>query len=424
MFRKLQIKLTLINLFLSLIAILTILISIFVLMKSTLESDIKSQLVFFSKTERIFPQLNTKKRPLIFLVKLNSKNEFIDISTNLINNFNIQRNQNPQSIEEQKVIEEIKNITTLALKTNKSNGNIDYQDLELKFIVKNKSFGKILFFIDNSHNIELLKRLIIILSITGAISLFFIALLSLYLAQKAIIPIKNSYLKQKEFIADASHELRTPLTVITTNLDVVLDNQDESFSSNIKWLNNIKSETERMTKLVTDLLFLARSDSNENILELSTFNLSEAIILVLSPFEAIANSSQINIKQNIQSDIFFNGNETKIRQLIAILVDNALKHTHENGKIEILLSLHNNNIKIQIKDTGEGISPEHIEKIFERFYRIDKSRARNLGGSGLGLSIASCIVKEHKGNISVQSEINKGSTFTITLPYESNKIKH
>lgn len=268
---------------------------------------------------------------------------------------------------------------------------------------------------------EFLTRLATIFIIIGLGSMGLAFFGSLFLADKALIPIKEAWEKQKSFVADASHELRTPLSSIRTNLEVVLDNTEESVESQRKWLNNILFENKRMSKLVDDLLLLARADSKQEDMIMVPFSLDRAIAEAVSPLEPIAAKKDIEIDMQLHEHISIVGDESHIKQLIVILVDNAIKYSAANGLVEVELNNHSSYAEILVSDTGEGIKEEEKAKIFERFYRVDKARSRESGGSGLGLSIAQWIAREHGGSISVSSGKIKGSVFKVTLPKNQSK---
>ena len=246
------------------------------------------------------------------------------------------------------------------------------------------------------------------------ITLVFIG--SLLLSKKAVRPIEQAWQKQLDFTADASHELRTPIAVIQTNLELVIDSPKETIESQMKWLKNIETENKRMAKLVTDLLTLSRADTSQQMLEIETFMLDEVICEVLTPFEAIAYEKNIELKINSNSKIAFCGDLKRIKQLIVILVDNALNYTNAPGIVTISLSNDDEEIIFMVSDTGYGIESEHLDKIFDRFYRVTTTRKLNQDGSGLGLSIAKWVVQEHGGTIEVESTLDVGTTFTVRLP--------
>lgn len=236
---------------------------------------------------------------------------------------------------------------------------------------------------------------------------------SLFMAGKAVKPIKAAWEKQKNFVADASHELRTPLSVMQTNLELVMENSEETVQSQEKWLDNIYAENRHMTKLVNDLLLLARIDSDQKLLELKGFSMSDAVEEAVMPFVPVAGEKGIELSCQIKPDITFMGDESRIRQLVVILTDNAVKYTPSGGSISISLSIIKDSIEMAVADTGMGIAHENLSRIFERFYRIDESRSGENAGIGLGLSIAGWIVKEHHGIIRVESELGKGTIFKV-----------
>lgn len=250
--------------------------------------------------------------------------------------------------------------------------------------------------------------------------LFIIFFISKFFANKSIAPIKESFDKQKQFIADASHELKTPLAVISTNVDVLLANDTDTIQNQSKWLLYIQSEVERMGKLTNDLLYLTRMDYSDAKAIFSKVNLSDTVESVILTMEAVIFENSIFLDYDIQPDLMVNGNLEQLKQVTIILLDNALKYTNPNGKVNISLKKNNNNAILSISNTGIGIPPENLPKIFDRFYRVDKSRSRESGGYGLGLAIAKAIVEQHKGRISVASILNDVTTFTVEIPLSQN----
>lgn len=240
---------------------------------------------------------------------------------------------------------------------------------------------------------------------------------SLLISGKALVPIKKAWQRQIDFAADASHELRTPLAVMQTNLELVLGNSDETVESQKDWLENALVESKRMAKIVDDLLTLSRADAQHQTLQLRRFMLDKVLKEVAVSFEPVVINHNITLSTDIQSEIEFLGDSDRIKQLFIILIDNALKYSNIEGKVSVQLRQIDKFIEITVSDTGEGIEKEHLEKIFDRFYRVDKSRSRNEGGSGLGLAIAKWIVDEHKGKIKADSILGKGTKFTVLLPF-------
>lgn len=255
-----------------------------------------------------------------------------------------------------------------------------------------------------------LKRVLFVSGIGGTFILIFV---SYFITGQTIKPIKQTWTRQKEFIADASHELRTPLTVIQTNLDVVLSDDEGSVEENEIWLDNAYSETRVMASLIDQLLILAKADANETDFDVCDFSLSELIENVCQSMEAMAKKKNLSLEFDIEEDVNIKADYDKMRQLVVILVDNALKYT-EKGSVKVNLFSEKNKKVLTVEDTGIGIAKKDLERIFDRFYRADKARHRQ-GGTGLGLSIAKWIADIHKYTLNVESTVNVGSKFTLRM---------
>ena len=264
--------------------------------------------------------------------------------------------------------------------------------------------------IDVSADLALMQSVFRISVVTVICSLVFVFIFSYYLSKWAIQPVKTAFENQRRFISDASHELKTPLTVISANADVL-----ESEIGENKWLENIKSQSEVMSSLVYDLLDLAKMDETKEQLIFSEFDLSNVVLSKSLEFECTAFESGKTFEQNITENIRYKGNEDSIRHLVSILIDNAIKHSDENGIVRVALTKSGNKNIFQVYNTGNGIKNSEKDKIFNRFYRSDESRSKVTGGYGLGLSIAKSIVDAHKGTISVDGEENKWISFTVVL---------
>ena len=235
------------------------------------------------------------------------------------------------------------------------------------------------------------------------------------LSKIAIRPIKTAWQRQLDFTADASHELRTPITVIQTNLELVMDSPGETVESQMRWLENIGAENMRMAKLVDDLLTLSRADTDQQALEVETFMFDDILFEAIQPFEPLAHEKNIDVEINANEKVSIVGDRKRIKQLVLILVDNAIKYT-DSGSITVSLSRSEKEIVLTVSDTGCGIGAEHQDKIFDRFYRVTETRNLNQDGSGLGLSIAKWIVQEHGGTIAVSSALGVGTVFTASFP--------
>ncbi len=252
------------------------------------------------------------------------------------------------------------------------------------------------------------------LTLLVSIGLVFVG--SLLLSKVALAPIKAAWQKQLDFTADASHELRTPLATIQANLDVVMGNSEVTVESQMNWLKNIEIENRRMSAIVSDLLFLSRADTDEINFEKEVFDLSLLLTDILAAYHAVMEQKNMSLVSSIVNGVTILGDKNKLRQLLVILLDNAVKYNRDNGNVSVSLFVNKGNANITISDTGIGISKHEREKIFNRFYRGEKSRQKNPDGSGLGLAIAKLIADEHKGEISLESKIGEGSAFTVRLP--------
>lgn len=248
------------------------------------------------------------------------------------------------------------------------------------------------------------------------VTLLLVLIGSLILSGRALIPVKKAWRRQINFTADASHELRTPITVIQTNLELVLGEPKKTVESQRLWLENIMIENKRMAKLVDDLLTLSRVDTSAQLVMRDTFMLDAVIWEAVFLFERQAEIKGIELCCDLETDTLFYGDANRLKQLIMILLDNAIHHTDWEGRIEVQMKRKERGVEISVADTGIGMMSEHLDKIFDRFYRVDQARARNTGGSGLGLSIAKWIVDEYQGSIQVTSVPMQGTTFKIALP--------
>ncbi len=223
-------------------------------------------------------------------------------------------------------------------------------------------------------------------------------------------PIVNSFLQQKQFISNASHELKTPLSVISANADVLKQSGDN------KWLNNIQNQTERMNLLVADMLTLAKFDEGKLKLAQTEFNLSQEIIESTLPFDAVAFEKGKTIETSIPENVYMVGDIQSVKKIVNILLDNAVKHADDKGKIKVSLKKESGKIALSVFNTGSFIPSADSNKIFERFYRGDNSRSRESGGSGLGLAIAKSVADLNKWKISAKSI--EGVSMTVTVIFK------
>lgn len=229
------------------------------------------------------------------------------------------------------------------------------------------------------------------------------------LSAKVFEPIKRILAKQKQFISDASHELKTPVSIISANADVI-KNQD-----NASYVDSIKNQVERLNFLVSDLLTLARLDEGNVKTVTESFNLSDEIMQTALPFDAVAFEKGKTLDCDVEPDVFYVGAKDDVKKILNILLDNAVKYASDGGKIKVTLKKAGAKREISVYNDGSLIPEKDSEKIFERFYRGDLSRSRDLGGNGLGLSIAKSIAATNKWLIYANSVYGKSMTVTLVL---------
>ncbi|EOH76009.1 sensor histidine kinase [Enterococcus malodoratus] len=240
--------------------------------------------------------------------------------------------------------------------------------------------------------------------------------ISFYISKMNMQPIMNSWRKQQEFVENASHELRTPLAIIQNSLQQLFTRPDHTILEESEPIAQALNETRRMNSLTEDLLILARSDSNQLLLQKEDVDPKAFIQQLAQPFQEIA---EMNDKQFILenfADQSIAVDEKRIHQVLVILLDNALKYTEAKEKIVLQSAISNDNWLIEVKNNGPSISDEDKKHIFERFYREDRSRSKETGGYGLGLAIAKQIINQHKGKLTVRDWQPKGVVFQIRLP--------
>ncbi len=269
------------------------------------------------------------------------------------------------------------------------------------------------------------EQLFWILVIGGMLTLILIGLGGFWLTQKAIEPIEASFLQLKQFTADASHELRSPLTAIKASVDVMRNHPERIHPKDAKKLVAIAGATLQMNQTLEDLLFLARADVDPDVpvgdRQLTPISLNQILQNCFVLLEPLANEKKIVFQSKFRSKITIMGDVAQLSRLFSNLLENALQYTPEEGRVSLDLDKQNRFAVISVRDTGIGIAPEQISKVFDRFWRANKARSRREGGTGLGLAISQAIAKRHGGKIVVTSELNIGSCFTVRIPILDSK---
>ena len=237
----------------------------------------------------------------------------------------------------------------------------------------------------------------------------------LWLNKQTMQPIEESFQRLKQFTADASHELRSPLMAISSNAEMALKYPEGMRPDDRDAITAMLSASEQMTHLTEDLLLLARTDKVSS-LKLESLNLSNLLKDVVQLCTPQANRKDVQITTAIQPALFLQGDSVSLTRAFTNLLQNAIRYTPSGGKVEVSLLGWKNRLQVMVKDTGVGIAKENLENVFERFWRADRARSYDDGGSGLGLSITQAIIHSHDGTIEVTSDVGKGSCFVVNLP--------
>lgn len=250
----------------------------------------------------------------------------------------------------------------------------------------------------------------------GTVVVITISIIASYiLSRKMVKPLYQAYQKQTEFVENVSHELRTPLTIIHTKQELLLQEPESKIIDKSEDINLTLKETRRLTKMIKELMCLARADYNDYKLEKEKTNIDELIKETVKPYQEYASLEEKNIKLDLKYEKEINIDRNKITELMVILLDNAIKYTAKGDTITIKTYQKEGKCNIEVQDTGIGISDEGLKKVFNRFYREDKARSRETGGTGLGLSIASTIVLSHKGTIKAMHNKPKGTIILVKI---------
>lgn len=227
--------------------------------------------------------------------------------------------------------------------------------------------------------------------------------------------IEESFQRVAQFTSDVSHELRTPVSSIKTGIEVILS-KERTAEEYCELLENNLSALERMARMISELSELSRSDSGGSILHLKLFNLSNMLNGLHDKFTPVSDLKEIKISVKGIPDVYINADETLLRRVFANLLDNAIKYTPHGGRVILSLVDKDDSVAVCIKDTGMGISEGNLEMVFDRFFRVDSSRSRDTGGTGLGLNICKKFVELHHGKIKAKSELGVGSSFEVIIP--------
>lgn len=244
----------------------------------------------------------------------------------------------------------------------------------------------------------------------SAVCVALVYILVMVLSKRAIDPVVKSVEKQKQFITDAGHELKTPLTVITTSLKVLEMEVGEQ-----KWISKVQAQTDKLRDLVNDLVTLSRLDEESPALRLASFNISEAAAETAESFREFAAARGHTLETDIPPGLMYRGDEYAVRQLVSILLDNAVKYADEGSGIRLSLERAKRGVVLKACNACTDIDPAELDRLFDRFYRVEKSRSKQTGGFGVGLSIARSIAEAHRGSIRAECPDQGVIQFTVCL---------
>ena len=288
---------------------------------------------------------------------------------------------------------------------------------QYRYALRETEDGVLVTFLDCSVPLAAARNFLWTSVVVSLLGLGAVFLLMLFLSGRFTRPMAESYEKQKRFITDAGHEIKTPLTIIDADAEVLSMDLPE----NNEWIEDIRAQTRRLTGLTNDLIFLSKMDEERPQLQNIDFPFSDVAAEAAASFRSRAVKENKTFQVDIQPMITLCGDEKALRQLVNILVDNALKYSPEGGSISLILKTAGKNAALVVTNTCESIPEGDLNDLFDRFYRADRSRNSSTGGHGLGLSIAQAVVNAHRGKISVSAPDGQTMRFEALLPLAASK---
>ncbi|MBI3744590.1 MAG: hypothetical protein HY261_09970 [Chloroflexi bacterium] len=267
-----------------------------------------------------------------------------------------------------------------------------------------------------------LHRLVLILAASEAGALIVALAGGWFLADRALVPIRRTFERQRRFVSDASHELRTPLALIRSSGELLAKHGDQTVEQNRQLVDGIVAETAYLSDMVNGLLTLAQSDAGRLMLHKDLVDLGELARAAVLDAQPLAASRGLHLEASTVPGALVDGDAARLRQVLLQLLDNSIKYTPSGGAIRVAVS-NKGMAELAVTDTGSGIAAEHLPHVFERFYRADETRGREAGGAGLGLSIAKALTDAHGGEISLESVPGSGTTVRVRLPLASGAEK-
>ena len=281
---------------------------------------------------------------------------------------------------------------------------------EYRYILTEDNIGYKIFFLDCGRNLDSMHSFLFISVGISLTAFVIVSVLLLLLSSRIVRPISESYEKQAQFITNASHDLKTPLTIISADVDILEMDYGES-----EWFDDIKNQVKQLTNLTNNLVILSKMEEENSSLNMIDFPLSDVVSEAVASFESLAIAKGQTLNINIEPMISLCGDEKAIRQLVSILLDNAIKYSTGNI-ISLKLEKINRSAQLTVTNYTESIEKNDLKHLFDRFYRTDKSRNSMTGGHGIGLSVAKAICTAHKGSITAQSPQSNILSIIVKLP--------
>lgn len=326
-----------------------------------------------------------------FTVKIDDDNTVVSVNTGMI-----------AAVSTEKSVNYTKDLAN----RNKTSGFID----NYKYTCVNTDSGKMYIYLDCERELSTFYNFLVVSVLASVGGIILVYLLVLVFSKIVFKPVAESYEKQKCFITDASHEIKTPLTIIDASTEIIEMENGEN-----EWTESIKNQVKRLTALTEKLVFLSRMDEESTKLTMLDFSISDAVLEVAEGFEPVAALQGKSLEIDVESNLSYCGDEPTIRQLVSLLLDNAMKYSNDNGSISISLKSSGKSRIILVTNSVEKIEKGRHDELFERFYRADSSRNSETGGHGIGLSVVKAIANAHKGKAACFSNDENSITFKIIL---------
>lgn len=407
MIRKLQIKLIIASMFSLLLVLSVILCTVGILNYNNILSDADRILSVLAESNGSFPEADRsekgfRKKDQRFAAEMQYENRFFSVTyTGQANEPSVDSGK-IAVVDAQTAIAYAQSV----MDSGRTKGSID----SYRYIVYTSGADTRIIFLDCEHELRFFRRFLFTGIGVSALGLLAVLLLVVFFSGKIVKPFSLNYEKQKQFITDGGHELKTPLTIIDADAEVLKMDIGEN-----EWLKDIQSQTKRLAQLTNNLIQLARMDETPET-EKIEFPLSDLVEETVEAFQGVARTHDKILTSHIQPMVSMYGNQNSIRQLVTILLDNAIKYSDENGKIDVTLDKQKKYIRLVVFNTAQSVPKESLTRLFDRFYRADPSRNSSTGGYGLGLSIASAIVAAHKGKIIASTRDEKSLSLEVTFP--------